>query len=244
MGANPSLPGIMATWSDEEGVRELMDDPRATPMARALAEDSVAARDPLSAGPRLRQGLVPRPDPGHAELRRLRIGIALRRLQTWEAREVLAAVVEDPDLGVRVGLAAELARFGDGMVLDLLPRLARSTQPEPVLRAVLAGVREHMGRLPAERVVAVLKPLESASPAMARAVPAMWLELSRVHPGVAETARAACEAGSRDAGRPAEARAASEEALLGFEDVTVASTSESAGVWRAFRAWFGVQNSR
>lgn len=232
---SPTITAITsAAWSDEGAVHSLMADTAASPSARAQAEDWLAERDLLGAGLRLRRGLEPCDEPGHAELRGLRIGIALRRLESWEARQVLGGTVEDPDVAVRTKLAAELGRHGDGMALDLLPRLARPTQPELVQRAVLVALRENVGRLPGERAASVLRVLGSGS--VAREVPGLWVELARVHPAVREAASVACEAIAADGSRGGAVREAARDALAALDDLTV-PVPEPRGLWGAFTGW-------
>lgn len=231
MSAALSHPVLFGRLSDERLVRQLQADASESPATRAFAEDWLAERDPLGAGPMLAAGLVPRDDRGHAELRRLRIPVALRRLESWESRQVLAVVLKDPDIDVRTCLVRELAALGDGLVLDLLARLAGGEQPEVVQRAVLNAVRTHAGRLPGDRVASVLRALGGA-PALHADLPAAWSDAARVHPGIEEAARVACEALAAPGARP-EVRAAAQAALASFGDDTLA-TPAPAGAWARF----------
>jgi len=226
-----SHPVLFGRLSDERLVRRLQADPSESPVTRAFAEDWLAERDPLGAGPMLGAGMVPRAERGHAELRRLRIPVALRRLESWESRQVLAVVLNDPEIQVRVSLAHELAALGDGLVLDLLARLAGADQPEVVQRAVLSAVRAHAGRLPADRVASVLRALGGAS-ALHAELPAAWSDAARVHPWIEDAARVACEALASPSARP-DVRAAAQAALASFGDDTLA-TPAPVSAWGRF----------
>ena len=226
-------PGLLGSWSDERGVQQLAADLRADPATRARAEDWLVQRDLLGAGFRLRQGLVPCHEPGHRELRRRRITIALRRLASWEALDVLAASVGDPDEAVRIGLAWDLAEFGEGIALDLLPRLARGAQPDTVTTAALRAVRGHLGRLPVGRVSALLLAVDGAARCE---VPGVWVELARMHPDATDAARAACEALADDA-EPQPVRDAALDALGVLDDLTMAPGSPTPGLWDFLTRW-------
>lgn len=203
---------------------------------RSTPGDGLLSVDPLWAGPRLREGLVPVDEPGHAELRRQRVELAVQTLHPWEARDVLAATCEDPSNGVRVALAWALAARGSGMALDLLQRLGGATQPAVVQAAVLAAVRAHVVRLPWERAASVLRVL--ARGASAAEVPGAWVDLARAHDAAADPARDACQTVADDRAQPAAVRDAAASALEDLERLTLPTTTITPGLWASLRRWW------
>lgn len=203
---------------------------------RLPPDDGLLAVDPLWVGPRFREGLVPLDEPGHAELRRQRVELAVQTLHAWEARDVLAPTCEDPAVPVRVALAWALASRGDGMALDLLHRLGGATQPEVVQTAVLAAVRAHVVRLPWQRAASVLRVLARGS--AAAAVPQAWVDLARAHDDAAEPALVACQATADDRAQPSAVRDAAVTALEDLDRITLPTATVTAGWWaRLARLW-------
>lgn len=140
-------------YDDADHARRLADHGPIDDLARA--EEWLVLQEPLEAGPRLWDALVPKEEPEHVQRRVIRLNVALCRLESWEARDVLAATFHDPSEEVGLRLADDLAALGDGMVLELLQRLASRTQSATVQDAVLGAVLRNLARLPEDRIVSV-----------------------------------------------------------------------------------------
>ncbi len=224
---------VMGPDPDTAEVRRLAGDPGVTSEERIRAREWLAMRELLDLGPRLQVGLIPRAEAGHADLRRQRVTLALRRLESWEARTVLLATVEDPDEGLRIALAWDLAALGEGMVLDLLSRLSAVTQPDSVRLAVATALRANLARLPTERVASLLRGMTGGSTALQVEVLSAWVDLASSNRSLRGEARAACAAVSADPSRRSEVREAAELGIrLSTTGEDPPASPSRRGLWR------------